>query len=135
MAIQNSRDLLTPFVVDFLHRNRFSVKVNDRLLIDSPLFAASSKSCRLHIAIVKADGSNWNAIDHFSTANEDRFVVFRGRIYAQQPILWTVLDYFWFKFFSELGISVNSTPTFAIWADRSCDAKGLPWDQLSEIPG
>ena len=57
-------------------------------------------------------------------AEQDRsFVVFRGTVYAQQPILWTVLNYLWSRFLRELGLIRQITPVIAVAANFSCDAE------------
>lgn len=134
----STQDVPTAAIVDFLERNHFNVKTNHTVLIDlidTPLIEANKQSCHLQIARLTFDGANWNVIRHLSAASEHLFIVFRGRIYKRQPILWTILDHFWSTFLRELGLAGHSTPPLAVAADASCDAKRLPWTQLREIPG
>ncbi|MGB7173996.1 MAG: hypothetical protein WBD23_10635, partial [Candidatus Acidiferrales bacterium] len=87
MMIPRDYDLPRDSVVGFLQQNHFSVTVDSNFLIDTPLIEARNNSCRLHIARVEPDGSNWNAIEHFFTAKQQHFIVFHGRVYERQPIL------------------------------------------------
>jgi hypothetical protein len=62
---------------------------------------------------------------------EDRiFVVFRGRIYADQPTFLTVFDALSSRFRRELGFGVSPNPVLAVVARMNCDAERLPWQQL-----
>lgn len=134
IATPSTQDVFTDAIVEFLEHNQFDVSVNYTVLIGTPLIEAKRETCHLHIARLTPDGSTWNIIKYFSTANDGLFIFFGGRVYNQQPILWTALNHLWSNFISELGISSDSTPILAVWGDPSCDAKRLPWGQLREVP-
>jgi len=97
---------------------------------DDLIIRATTASCYLQIARFTPDGSNRDLIRHLAAGTDRSFVVFRGTVYAQQPILWTVLNYLWSRFLRELGLIRQITPVIAVAANFSCDAERLPWGEL-----
>ena len=127
----NEKDPKDP-LLDFLKRNHFDVSATGQILNNTPIIQAKTASCRLQIARLAPDGSDRDLFRHFATGTDRAFVVFRGKVYVQQPIFWTVLDNLWSKNLRELGLSARVTPVIAVAANSSCDAERLPWDELSE---
>src|SRR4249919_2268371 len=92
IAIQpDDPNYLKDDLIKFFERNHFNVVVTDEMVNDSPIIRASTSSCQLQIARLTPDGSNRDLIRHLAAATDRSFVVFRGTVYAQQPILRTVL--------------------------------------------
>jgi hypothetical protein len=118
-------------LVGFFERNHFSVTVSDRIVNHSRLIQANAESCHLRIASLTPDGSNLNLIE--ALFGDRLFVVFRGQVYEQQPISWTVLSYLWSRVFRELGFIRHISPVIAVAANSSCDAERLPWNELAAI--
>jgi hypothetical protein len=79
------------------------------------------------------DGSNRDLVRHLAAGTDRSFVVFRGTVYTQQPILWTVLDYLWSRFLRELGLVRHITPVIAVAVNTSCNAERLPWGELQGV--
>lgn len=117
-------------LVDFFKRNHFSVVVTDQMVDRMPIIQASTPLCRLQIARLFPDGSNRDLVQHFAVGTDRLFIVFRGTVYTQQPILWTVLNYLWSRFLRELGLVRHITPVIAVTANSSCDAEQLPWSEI-----
>ncbi|MGX5736763.1 hypothetical protein [Bosea thiooxidans] len=118
-------------LVRFFERNHFAVVtevVSEVLLIE-----ATTASCRLLVARMSPDGSNRDLVRHLTAGQGRSFVVFGGAIYAQQPIFWTVLDYFRSRFLRELGFAERVAPVISVTADPSCNAEKLPWNELSGV--
>jgi hypothetical protein len=72
-----------------------------------------------------------DAINSRATVVEQVFIVFGGKIYAEQPTWRTASDFLWYKLLSELGLKVRPTPLLAVIATKSCDAERLPWYELA----
>lgn len=119
-------------LVEFLEHNHFNVAVTDEMVNYTPIIQATTTSCRLQIAKLAANGSNQELIRHLAMGTDRLFIVFRGRVYAEQPILRTVLSYLWSRFLRELGLINRITPVIAVAANSSCDAERLPWNELGE---
>jgi hypothetical protein len=120
------------YLVDFLKRNHFEVSPIEQIVNDVSMIRAQTASCNLKIVQLAPNGSNRDLF-RFLAAGADRvFVVFRGKVYAQQPILWTVLDDFWVRHLRELGVTTHSTPVFAVAANSACDAERIPRNELRE---
>jgi hypothetical protein len=121
-------------LVNFLERNHFSVVVTDEMVNYTPIIRATTASCHLQIARLTPDGSNRDLIRHIAAGTDRSFVVFRGTVYDQQPVLWTVLYYLWSRFLRELGLIRHITPAINIAANSSCNAERLPWGELQGVP-
>jgi hypothetical protein len=122
-------------LIKFFERNHFNVFVTDEIVNDTPIIRATTASCHLKAARLTPDGSNRDLIRHLAAGTDRSFVVFRGTVYTQQPILWTVLDHLWSRFLRELGLARHITPVIAVAVNSSCYAERLPWDELQGLQG
>jgi hypothetical protein len=120
-------------LVEFFERNHFNVVVTEEAVNYTPIIQANTASCHLQIARLTPDGSNSDLIRRLTMGKEDFYVVFRGRVYAKQPILWTVLSYLWSRSLREIGLIRHITPVLAIAANSSCDIEQLPWQDLRGV--
>lgn len=118
-------------LVEFFERNGFDVVVTDELVNYVPIIHATTDSCHLLVASLTPDGSNRDLIRSLSGDTDRQFVVFRGEIYTQQPVFWTVVHYLSSRFLRELGLIRDITPVIAVGANSSCDADRLPWGELA----
>ncbi len=117
-------------LIKFFERNHFNVVVVDEVANSTPTIRATRASCQLHIARLIPDGSNRDLIRHLAAGTDRSFVVFRGAVYAQQPVFWTVLDYFLSRFLRALGLIEHVRPVISVAVNSSCNAEGLPWGEL-----
>jgi hypothetical protein len=132
IAVPSDRaDDLKEELVDFFERNGFNVVVTQQLVNYLPIIQATTDSCRLIIAKLTPDGSNRDLIRMLTGDTDRQFVVFRGDVHAQQPILLTVVYYLWSRFLRELGLIREITPVIAVGANSSCDTDRLPWSELA----
>jgi hypothetical protein len=131
IAIQpDDPNYLKEDLIKFLERNHFSVVVTDEVVNYTPIIRATTASCHLQIGRLTPDGSNRDLIRHIAAGTDRSFVVFRGAVYAQQPVLLTVLNYLWSRFLRELGLIRHITPVINVAANSSCNAERLPWGEL-----
>jgi hypothetical protein len=117
-------------VAEFLVRQHFGVSISERMEEGKPAIAANSGSCRMLVAKSPALGWDRDQIRRYADAEDRIFVVFRGRIYSEQPTFLTVFDALSSRFRRELGFNVQPNPVLAVVAKLNCDAERLPWDQL-----
>lgn len=129
-----SQNELKKSLISFFERNHFKVAVTEQMVNYLPIIQANTVSCHLQIARLTPDGSNGDLIRSLLTPRDSLFVVFRGRVYAQQPVLWTVSYYFLSRFLRELGLIRNITPVIAVATNSSCDVERLPWSELRGTP-
>jgi hypothetical protein len=117
-------------LAEFLSRQHFNVSMLERAEEGKPAVTASSGSCR--ILVIKSPALGWDRdlIRRYAEAEDQIFVVFRGRIYSDQPTFQTVLDALSSRFLRELGFGTWPSPIFAVVARKSCDADRLPWDKF-----
>ena len=134
IAIQpDDPNYLKENLIKFFERNHFNVVVTNEMVNYTPIIRATTASCHLQIARLTPDGSNRDLIRHLAAGTDRSFVVFRGTVYTQQPILWTVLNYLWSRFLRELGLIEHITPVISVAVNSSCNAEGLPWDELEGV--
>jgi hypothetical protein len=117
-------------VAEFLVRQHFSVTVAEKLEAGVPKIQGTAGVCRILVAKSGSEGSDEVRIRNYATASDTVFVVFGGRIYANQPTWLTTFDWLWSKFRRELGFNAHATPVFVVIATKSCGAEQLPWHQL-----
>jgi hypothetical protein len=127
----DDQDDLNYAFLEFFEHNHFNVMVTDQVVNDAPVIRANKASCRLQTAKLTPGGAGGELVRSLDTGADRFFVVFRGRVYAQQPVLWTVLDYSWSRFLRELGMIKHITPIIAVTANSACDTERIPWDELT----
>jgi hypothetical protein len=117
-------------VAEFLVRQRFSVTISEKFAEGQPAVRATAGSCRILVAKSPAMGWDRDLIRRHATPTDQVFVVFRGRVYADQPTWLTVSDFLWTRFRRELGLTAQSSTVLAIIATTNCDAERLPWAEV-----
>ncbi|MCA6107149.1 hypothetical protein [Bradyrhizobium cenepequi] len=115
-------------LVEFLERKNFDVVATYET--GTLIIRATTALCQMHVAKLTPDGSNANLIRHLTAGAQRSFVVFRGEMYTQQPVVWTVLDYLWSRFLRELRLTRTVSPVISVAENSSCNAERLPWDEL-----
>jgi hypothetical protein len=123
----DSQGLAYRKMAEFLARQHFSVTMDDKPA-DVPIaIRAVAGACRLLIANSPPNGSDRARIGSYATPADTVFVVYRGRMYAEQPVWVTMAHSIWSKFLRELGFRAQVTPAFVVIATRGCGAEQLPW--------
>ena len=117
-------------VAEFLARQHFSISMLEHAEDGKPSVTANSGSCRILVMKSPALGWDRDLVRRYANAEDQVFVLFRGRIYSDQPTFRTVLDTLWSRFQRELGFSAWPSPVFAVVARRGCEADRLPWDKF-----
>jgi hypothetical protein len=117
-------------VAEFLVRQHFTVTVSDRVEEGRPTIVASAGPCRIQIAKSPAVGWDRDLVRRYATAEDQVFVVFQGRVYAEQPTWLTTSDFLWARLRRELGLGGEASLVLALIAKRNCDAERLPWNEL-----
>src|SRR5713101_3329622 len=121
-------------LIKFFERNHFNVVVTDEMVNYTPIIRATTASCHLQVARLTPDGSNRDLIRHLAAGTDRSFVVFRGTVYTQQPILWTVLDYLWSRFLRELGLARHITPAISGGGNSLFKAERVPGGEFKGAP-
>ena len=135
IAIQpDDQNDLTEDLVKLLERNHFNVVVAiEAVNTNTPIIRATTATCHLQIARLSPDGSNRDLIHHLAASSDRSFIVFRGSVYAEQPVVWSVLNYLWSRFLRELGLIEHITPVFSVAVNSRCNAEQLPWGELEAL--
>jgi len=117
-------------VAGFLVRNHLNVTGPREVVFGMQMIEANAGLCRMRVALTSSRGWHRDLIRNMTQAGESNFVVFGGRIYAEQPMWRTVPDFLWTKLVQKLGLNVHSTPVITVIAGPACDADRLPWKEL-----
>jgi hypothetical protein len=117
-------------VADFLVHQRYTVALTNQTGEGQPMLRASAGACRILVASPDPMAWNRDAISRNATVADRSFVVFRGRVYKEQPTWLTVADFLWSRFQRELGLRAHAAPLLAVIATTSCNAERLPWGEL-----
>jgi hypothetical protein len=118
-------------VAEFLERQGFSVARTETVEDGQPMLRAAADACRLLVAKSPVGGWDRDLIRRHATSAERVFVVFRGKVYVDQPTWLTVPDFLWARFRRELGTNAQPAPVLAIIATTTCEAERLPWHELA----
>ena len=117
-------------VAEFLRQQRLIVSTADRFEEGQPSVRAGAGPCRLLVIRSPAIGWDRDLIRRHAEPGDDVFVVYRGRIFQEQPTFRTVLDFLWARLLRELGLNAHSVPILAIIASKDCQAAEMPWNDL-----
>jgi hypothetical protein len=126
----SNNNVLNSDLVDFLRRNYPDIVVTEDKVDFISSIKAETGSCRLRIDGLSFDGSGWDLAKHLATDADQLFVVFRGRVYTQQPILLTVIYTLWSEVLWKFGLTRQTAPVIAVSASSSCNAERLPWSEV-----
>jgi hypothetical protein len=119
-------------VVRFLVRNHFSIVRVGNATFEMEIIEANAGLCRLHVVLSASRGWHRDLIRSMAKPEERSFVVFRGKIYDEQPMLLTVFDFLRYKFLTKIGIAAHAAPVLTIIAEPNCGADRLPWNEFQE---
>jgi hypothetical protein len=118
-------------IAEFLGQERFIVTFAENPGEGQPFMQANAGPCRLLVATSPAMGWNRDLIRRQASTSDDVFVVYRGKVYEEQPTLVTVFDFLRARMLRELGFRSQPPPVLAIIATRACDARRIPWAEIS----
>ena len=118
-------------VAEFLIRQHFSVSMMERAEEGKPAITASSGSCRMLVIRSPALGWDRDLVRRYADAEDQVFVVFRGRIYSDQPTFRTVRRRTLVAVPEGTGLyNAWPSPVLAVVARTGCEADRLPWDKF-----
>ena len=119
-------------IVEFLVQHQFDVAVTEEIVEGMPTIHATREACRMLISKTSPYGWRRHMISELATATDRIFIVFRGKVYTEQPTWLTLVTHLWSRFLREMGFVRNTTPVIAVVATAPCDAERVPWDELNE---
>jgi hypothetical protein len=123
---------LNDSLVEFFARHHFGVIVTEDDMGQSPVIQATAGVCRVLAGEISSNGGNWQLPRRFAAPTDHVFVVFHGRVYSTQPTLLTAVSDLWSQFLRQTGLVRHQSSVIAIVASATCDAEGLPWEELRD---
>jgi hypothetical protein len=133
LAVRRESDDLNEIqlkAAQFLVRQHFSVALSEKVGEGEPIIRATAGMCRLLVAMSSFDGWQSDVIRRYATAQDTIFVVYGGRLYAEQPTGLTATGALWSKIRRELGLSAQTMLALAVISTKDCKAEQLPWIEL-----
>lgn len=119
-------------IVEVLTQHQYRVAISEPSLGVMLLIGATRGSCRLMVAQASSFGEDRDYIRHLlGNVAKTTFVVFEGKVYTEQPIWATATSELWSHFLRKLGFARNVPVVLTIAATTACDAKHLPWNEVS----
>ena len=115
---------------NFLGREKFEVAETDQTMDNLPVLRAKSGACEMQVMKASYYGADRDSIRGLLGPGDTQFFVYRGRVYADQPIWMIVSDQIVMRLFRRLGLVDHEPPVIAVVAASACAADRLPWDQL-----
>ena len=115
--------------IRFLKSHGFNV-TEETLTGRISIMRATKSNCSMIVMEGTADGSTRDVMRHVAAKMDRQFVVFRGKIYDEQPIWLTVTDDWFTRYLRGIGISQVEASPLMVAADLSCAAEKLPWTEL-----
>lgn len=119
-------------IAEFLVRQHFTVTTGVASTPGEPTVRATSPLCRILVAESPSEGWGRDITRLYSTPEDTVFIVYRGKVYYEQPTWLTVSDFLWAKFPRAFGLNVQPSRVLTVIATRSCEAERLPWSALRE---
>jgi hypothetical protein len=108
-----------PFV-DLLRAQGFDVTL--RSDSNPAVMRAVAGACRLSAAIASPAGWDREVVRRLAHDGDRTYFVFRGTVYATQPVIRTSLHYYWWRARRSFGIDARLSPVLALIASPACDA-------------
>ncbi len=121
----------TRLVTDFLARHHFDVVRSGEMPGGAQVLQVATPACTMVIVFSSPRGWDRDMVRKLVGPGDRAFVVFRGRIYDEQPMLHTIGEFLWSRLLGELGIKPRPAPVLAVTAPANCGAEQLPWMELS----
>jgi len=119
-------------VARFLVSHQFNLAGIEKMTGELPVVRVSAgPSCHLLVALSSPRGWHRDMLRSLADPSDRTFVVFRGSVYSEQPMLLTITYFLWSKFLGQLGLKISPTPVLAVIASPECDAERLPWRDLA----
>jgi hypothetical protein len=122
-------------LADFLTRQHFRVSIVEHAAEGQPSIVAAAGVCRILAVRSTPMGSDRDLIRRQASPSDEVFILYRGKIYEEQPTWRTVPDFLWARILRELGVASADKPVYAIISPRNCNASVLPWDELAIAVG
>jgi hypothetical protein len=117
-------------VAHFLVRQHYDIVGTEEVTGEMPMIHVTAGACRMLVALTSPRGWHRDMLQKLATPADRTFVVFRGKIYPEQPMVRTIFSFLWFKSLSQLGLKVYPTPVIAVIETPNCEAERLPWNEL-----
>lgn len=101
---------------------------------DLPSLRATAGGCELLAALVAPEGFHRDIIRRSASEQDRVFFVFDAMAYPDQPMLHTWTHHQWRVLNLRVGRRLPVRPTLGVVASPGCDLRGLPWQDIAELP-
>ena len=121
---------LQPELLAFLAEQHFTAAVSDDTVDEFPIIRAVRGTCRMQVMRPSYYGADRDVVHSLAAAGDEVAFIYRGRVYAQQPVWFIVADQIWWRLLRSVGASDHDPPVLAVDASPDCAADRLPWGRI-----
>ncbi len=117
-------------IIGFLARHNIEADATDDVIDNFPVIRASNGACRMQIMKASYYGADRDTVRDLMAAGDSLTFVYRGKVYAEQPIWSIVSDQIWMRLLLSMGLADHLPQVLAVAAPVHCNVDKLPWEQL-----
>lgn len=121
---------LEPEIGAFLASHGLRATATDDTTDGFPVLRATRGACQMLVMAVSYYGADRDVVRSLSPAGDRVIFIYRGEIYAEQPVWRIVSDQIWMRLLRSLGLSDHDPPVIAVASSPQCDADRLPWNLI-----
>lgn len=121
---------LEPEIGAFLASHDLQAVATDDTTNGFPVLRATRGGCQMLVMAVSYYGADRDVVRGLTPAGARAMFIYRGKIYADQPVWRIVSDQIWMRFLRSLGLSDHDPPVLAVAAPPQCHAEQLPWTEI-----
>lgn len=126
----DNADYLENNLLAFLMHQDFAAVATGEMMDSFPIIVAKRGACQMRVMKASYYGADRDTIKSLVAAPDRLLFVYRGSVYAEQPVWLIVADQFWMRSLRSLGLADHEPPVLAVAAAAPCEADRLPWAQL-----
>jgi hypothetical protein len=117
-------------IAAFLADQKFEATASQSYVDHFPIILAERPGCRLAIMKASYYGADRDTVRSLTPPAWHLIFVYRGAVYAEQPVWLIVADQIWARFLHSLRLVEHAPPVLAVAAAAECQAESLPWQRL-----
>jgi hypothetical protein len=117
-------------IVEFFLRQQFEA-VTDATTVDIPIVRVTAGGCRM--LVVSTSGWTPDTFRDLATPSDHLYLIFRGKVYAEELTWLPLLNRKWFRFLRRLKLTTQQASLIVVLAGGLCEVQRLPWEELREL--
>jgi hypothetical protein len=117
-------------IVAFLAAQSFAAAASEVDVDHLPIVEAERADCRLRVMKASYYGADRDTIRSLTPPGARLIFIYRGTVYAEQPVWLIVSDQIWMRFLLSLRLAEHAPPVLAVAAAPECRVESMAWQSL-----